>query len=413
MRANAAGHRSRRAMLEPLFRNLDQVRIAAAASLLTMIGCTGLIDAPPPSKAETARQLWVEKALPALRFSASNCEVCHGGAAPRQSVEFLAGADELAIRDKLMSFDPPVVSLDAPQSSRLLTKGQHEGPPIVGDQKSDVLSWIQAEKDAATDTGGGTTLGLRTSDFTFSVCTAGNPGDATCPINEISLESLGAGAGVPGAKISFVAQTVGSGLYLNRLKLIPGAMGAYMEHPLFVSVPADPMTKPIADTLDRFFNTKMNLMATATADQQQIQGGVAAFPNFPPQNKIAVYFKAVKPYQPEGGGGGGATGCKVQTQFDSVARNPINTNCGGCHRGGNANATSALDMTGVDQAGSAQACNQVRLRANLTDIPNSSIFVVTTPGYANHPFTFGGNATNFNNFKNAVTPWLIAERDAP
>lgn len=398
-------------MLETLARHLDMVRVTAAASLLTMIGCTGLIDAPEPSKAEIARQVWVEKALPALRASISNCEVCHGGASPRQTVEFLTGEDDLAIRDKLLAFEPPVISIDAPQASRLLNKGQHEGPPIIGQQKSDVLEWITAEKAAASALIGPGQLGLRTADFTFSVCTAGDPGTATCPINELSLEDLGDGAGIPGAKLTFVAQTVGSGLYLNRLKLVPGPSGAYIEHPLFVSIPTDPMAKPIADTLDRFFNTKMNLMANATADQQIISGGTAAFVNFPPENKIAVFFKVVNPYQPETGGMG-VTGCKVLTQFDAVARNPLNTSCGGCHRGTNLGATSALDMTGVNAAGAMNACNQVRLRANLTDIPNSSIFVVTTPGYLNHQFRFP-DLTTFNNFKNAVTPWLVAERDAP
>jgi len=402
-------------MRESLARHLSTVRVTAAASLLTMIGCTGLIDAPEPTKAEVARQLWVQKALPALRDPAANCEVCHGGAAPRATVEFLTGDSELAIRDKLMGFEPAVVSIDAPQSSRLLSKGQHEGPPIVGQQKSDVLEWLQAEKDASAEKPGPGQLGLRTADFTFSVCTAGAPGTATCPINEIPLDSLGeAGEGIPGAKITFVVQAVGSGLYLNRLSLVPGPMGAYIDHPLFVAIPADTTKPAIADTLDRFFNTKMNLMATATADQQQISGGTAAFVNFPPDSKLAVYFKDAKAYQPETGGPMGVTGCKVLTQFETAARTQLNTSCGGCHRAGtNPNAVSALDMSGVEAANATNACNQVKLRANLTDIPNSSIFVVTTPGYANHPFTFGGNATNFNNFKNAVTPWLVAERDAP
>jgi hypothetical protein len=400
-------------MLETLVRHLDMVRLTALASMLAMIGCTGLIDAPDPTKAEIARQLWIEKALPALKDA--TCTVCHAGQRPM--VEFLTGANDIAVRDTLLKFEPAVLSLDAPQSSRLLNKGQHEGPPLVGNQKADVQEWAQAEKEAANDTGpgGGGALTLHTADFAFAVCTGGLPNNAqgTCPINELALDTLGEGAGIPGAKITFVVQTVGSGLYLNNLKLVPGPMGAFIEHPLFVSISSDPMIKPIADTLDRFFATKMNLMPTAAADQQQISGGTAAFVNFPPENKIAIYFKSAKIFQPEQGGGGGGGGCKVLAQFETSARATLNTNCGGCHRGTNANATSALDMTGVDQANAMNACNQVKQRVNLQDINQSGIFLATTPGNANHPFTFGGNATTFNNFKTALNPWIIAERDAP
>lgn len=404
-------------MLETLVRHLDMVRLTVAASMLAMIGCTGLIDAPPPNAAETARQKWVESALPALRSIEANCITCHGGPAAREKVGFLLGDDDLAIRQALMDFDPPVLTLDAPQSSRLLTKGQHEGPPLVGNLKSAVQDWIEAEKEAANVAaggGGGGTLSLRTQDHTIALCTAGVPPATTCPVNTIDLDDLGNGQGIPGAKLSFVAQGVGTGLYLNQLKLVPGPMGAFIEHPLFVSVPADPKDKAIPDTFDRFFNTKMNLMMNAGVDQQQIAGGTAAFVNFPPNNKIAVFFKSGKPFQPDGPGPGMQTGCKVPAQFEAV-RNQFAGNCAtaGCHATAGSNAQSAVDMTGVGAANAMNACNQIRLRVNFTDINQSGIFVATTPGNNNHPFTFGGNQTTFTNFRTAVTNWIIAERDAP
>jgi mono/diheme cytochrome c family protein len=418
MRASRAGLRSRHRMLETLLSRLPMVRLTVTSSLLAMVGCTGLIDAPPPSKAEEARQLWLESALPALKSAEANCQTCHGGATPRDKVGFMIGDDDFKIRETLLAFDPPVLSLDAPQSSRLLNKGQHEGPPLVGQQKSDVQAWIQAEKEAATSVGPGGgpggLLGLRSQNYTIALCTGGLPGDATCPINTIPLDDLGSGAGITGAKISFVAIGVGTGLYMNNLKLVPGPQGAYIEHPLFVSIPTDEKAEPIADTFDRFFNTKMNLMATAAADLQQISGGTAAFVNFPPQNQIAVYFKTASAFKPDtGGGGGGATGCKVPASFETNARNPLNTNCGNCHRGTNANATSALDLTGANAANATTACNQTRLRINFTNIDASGIFLATQPGNANHPFTFGGNAAAHTAFKNALNPWIIAERDAP
>jgi hypothetical protein len=415
VRANSAAVRSRQSLLATLFRHLDMVRLTAAASVLAMIGCTGLIDAPAPSKAELARQQWIEKALPALVASDVNCIGCHGGAAPRPMVDFLGGADDvgndLVIREKLMAFDPSVLSLDAPQSSRLVNKGQHEGPPLVGQAKLDVIDWIQAEKEAAADTGpgGGGTLGLRTGDITMLICTAGLPGDATCPINTVDLDSLGEGAGIPGAKISFVAQVVGSGVYLNNLKLVPGPQGAFIEHPLFVSIPADGKSEAVADTIDRFFNTKLNLMTGAAPEQ--IGGGTAAFVNFPPQNKIAIFFKSAKIFQPEGPKPPTA-GCKALALFESAARNQINTNCGNCHRGQVPGATSALNMTGVNAANATDACNQIRQRVTLNDINNSAIFLAPAPNNPTHDFKFATQAL-LDAFKNALNPWIIAERDAP
>jgi hypothetical protein len=209
-------------------------------------------------------------------------------------------------------------------------------------------------------------------------------------------------------------QAVGSGIYLNNLKLIPGPMGAFIEHPLFVSIPTDPKAKAIADTFDRFYNVKMNLMMTASATDEQLGGGTAAFVNFPPGDKIAIFFKSAQVFKPDGPGGGmGATGCKVPTQFETAVRGQLNTNCRSCHGGANAGATSALNMTGVDQPNAMEACNQVRLRVNLDDPNQSGLFLAVTPGNANHPFTFGGNATTFNAFKNAVLPWITAEKAAP
>lgn len=395
-------------MLETLVRHLEMKRLTVV-SAMALAGCTGLIDGGSLSKAEIAQQLWVEKALPAL--NAGTCVTCHNGSRP--NVGFLAGADDSSIRDTLMKFDPPAINMDAPQSSRLITKGAHEGPPLDGGQRSDVQEWIQAEKEAAADVPGGGNPDLRTQDFLPAQCTAGLPGAATCPVNELPLDDLGNGQGIPGAKITFVMQAVGSGMYLNNLKLVPGPMGAFIEHPLFVSVSSDPKDKPIADTFDRFFNIKMNLQAAASDTDKQIGGGTAAFVNFPPGNKIAIFFKAAKVFQPDGATPP-AGGCKVPAQFETAARTALNTNCGTCHRPpGMANAISALDMTGVDQANAMNACNQVRLRVNLDDPNQSGIFLATTPGNANHPFTFNNNQANFNNFKTALTPWINAEKTAP
>jgi hypothetical protein len=69
-------------------------------------------------------------------------------------------------------------------------------------------------------------------------------------------------------------------------------------------------------------------------------------------------------------------------------------------------------MTGIAQANATNACNQVRLRVTLTDIPASGLFLAPAPGNQNHPFTFP-NAAAHTAFMNALNPWIVAERDAP
>src|SRR5262249_40548506 len=155
-----------------------------------------------------ARQAFVSKAKPVFD---SVCVSCHAGSVA--NVGFLAGKDALSERATIMAFDPQVVNLEAPQSSRVLTKGPHSGPELLPQQLSDVLEWISAERDAV-GTGG---LGpeLATARFTPLLCTSGNPGDPTCPINYVDL--TGILQGWAGAQIKMVAQPLSQDLYVTNL----------------------------------------------------------------------------------------------------------------------------------------------------------------------------------------------------
>lgn len=383
--------------------------LSLATIALTASGCTGLIDdggsGGLTGEQKIARQKWTTKALPRLD---ENCTVCHNGS--RLGIGFLEGTDELAQRDTLVGFDPAVVNLDAPASSRLLTKGLHEGPALLADQASDILDWLQAERDAVPDTTPGGPR-LETARFAPLLCTGGLPGEATCPVNTVALDDMG----IAGARVSFVAQGLASGLYVTNLRLVPGGNGAFVEHPLFVSWPLD--ADPVPDSIDRFFDVKLNLSPAATAEEQQIGGGTAAFVGFGASDEITIHFKAVDVYQVggPGGGGGGAVGCKELASFKANAQQPINAACASCHAGANPNATSAMNITGIvgDDAMIQRACNQVRTRVNLTAIDQSSIYLATLPGNANHPFTFNGDLGAHAAFKGAVDVWANAEKVAP
>jgi hypothetical protein len=124
------------------------------------------------------------------------------------------------------------------------------------------------------------------------VCTTGAPGSPTCPFNELPLDA----AGAAGAKVQFTMMDVGGTPYLSALKIIPGPMGVYAEHPLFVSVPA--MGMPVLDPVDRYQTIKFNLPANAPAAMQNLGNGTASFSTFKTADPITMYFVAVGPMKP-------------------------------------------------------------------------------------------------------------------
>lgn len=402
--------KSRRAMLDTLLRTRNMVRLSLGAlAALSLLGCSGLVDEGGDDSSITpeekvARQVFLEKAKPILD---SSCASCHVG---MPMIDFLAGADPMAVRDRLLHFDPQVVNLEAATSSRLLTKGAHSGPALLASQASDLIEWVQAERDAANVTGGGE-QSLATQPFAPLLCTGGNPGDETCPINIVDISPLV--TGWAGAQIKFVAQALGTDLYVTNLALITGTEGVYIEHPLFVSWPNDG-SQPLPDTLDRYFNVKMNLKADDAP--ASIGGGTAAFINFNPQNKLTLNFKVVEKYRPEDGGGmtTTATGCKKLAEFKTNAKGPLQTNCASCHaNAGNTNARGAMDLTGIaatDDATLQNVCNQARTRVNFTDTNQSGFYIAPNPAQGtNHPFKFPAQG-NFDTFKAAVDIWVQAEK---
>jgi len=400
-------------MLETLVKHLNMHRFRAPVlAAFALTACSGLIDGSEDAtltpEETAARTAYIDKAKPVLD---TYCISCHAGSDP--AVAFMVGADAMAQRKSLMEFDPQVINLEAPQSSRILTKGAHSGPALTAQTSSDVLQWISAERDAAGASGTVDT-GLETAAFTPLLCTPpAAPGTAGCPINYVEIGALV--EGWAGAKIKFVAQALSQDLYMTNLALEGGPEGVYLEHPLFVSWPVQ--GDPIPDTLDRFFSVKLNMMPGAMPEA--IGGGTAAFINFTPTNQLTIHFKVVDRYRPDTGGGGGggmmtASGCKQLASFKTNARAPLQTNCGSCHaNANNGNARGAMDIVGVastDDAVLQNVCNQVRTRINFQDTNASGFFIAPNPAQTtNHPFKFPAQG-NFDTFKAAVDVWVQAEK---
>jgi hypothetical protein len=408
--------------------------------VLVTAGCTGLledggrsVDGGLTPAQVAARSAWLQEALPALE--GATCVPCHDGSTA--GIGLFQADSGIGMRDTLLGYTPKVVNLDAPPSSRLLTRGPHDGRALKADEISDILGWIQKEKDAAPASDAGAIL--KTAAFQPLFCTAGLPGDPTCPINTVGLDDLGA----TGGAIAFVAQAMTSGLYVSDLKLVPGPGGASIEHPLFVSLPDG--SEPAPDPADSFSGAKLNLMRTATPQEQQIGGGTAVLVGFVASAKITIHFKAVGPYKPNGGptdggaGGGGGTndggipkvgGCKALASFKTNAQalfsQPVPgaiLSCLACHGGQNTGATSAVDMTGVasdDDTEVDMACEHIRTRVNFQRIDESGIFLAPAPaqvlGDATHPFHF--TAAQLGTFKNGppgggTKKWIADEQVAP
>jgi cytochrome c553 len=402
---------SRRAMLDTLLKHLPMVRLSVSAlAAILMMGCSGLIDGGDgdvSAEEKLARQLFVQKAKPVFD---TTCASCHSGS--DINTAFLLGANPMEVRATLLGAD--VVNLEAPQTSRILTKGAHSGPALLASQASDLLEWLSAERDAA-GVAGGVDTGLETAAFTPVICTGGAPGSPTCPITTVDISGLV--EGWAGAQITFVAQALSQDLYVTNLALSGFGEGVYIEHPLFVSRPIE--RQPIPDSLDRFHNVKMNLMAGSMPTQ--ISGGTAAFINFAPADQISIHFKVVDRFRADGPGGMGmgmgALGCKTLEAFKANARGPLQTNCGSCHaNAGNANARGAMDLVGIGAADDMTlqgVCNQARTRINFQDTNASGFYIAPNPAMAtNHPFKFPAQA-NFDTFKAAVDVWVQAEKTAP
>jgi len=207
------------------------MRGIGAALVVVVGGCS--TTSQPEGRAERA---WEDLALPILQ---ADCAACHATPGP---LGFLAGDTPLAIRMSLLEYQPPIVDLGAPASSRLLTKGAHDGPGFSAQEAADLLEWIQAERDEA---GVPSSSKLSTGVFTVLACIGGTAGDPTCPYNEVDLAALGVAA-----TIRFVATPTAGRLTITQLALAVGASPIELVHPRFVAHPANgPAIPDPADSL--------------------------------------------------------------------------------------------------------------------------------------------------------------------
>ncbi len=329
----------------------------------------------------------------------ASCGTCHeaGGIA---DTPFLALPDRY---ESMLAW--PGIVVTNPDESLLLTYAitgaGHSGTNLdtaANDLQARVREWLEAEASAIGD----------------PVDTTKPHLDPVTPImgfNALYLNPLG--TELEGIAITFTAEELtATSLKLTDITVhTTASTGVHVVHPIFSVYPKGGSVDP--DPVDSFADLDHKFPESSG---EMLGVGTVILTNWEADAKLGLAFETAEPYSSmmgtggAGAGGGAATGaCSAQAEFDASAKPQLQNNCVSCHGGNNGSATSALDMSDLAND-SAAACGQILNRVNTGTPASSQIFVTTDPnGNAAHPFKFGGNATNFNTFKNQVSIWVSAE----
>ena len=229
---------------------------AVAASIL-LAGCLGDGMSSTDTSGLSARAQWDQRAWPVL----ASCAGCHG---KQPAIDFLAPNTSDGAYTTVFAFQPPVIDVEVPSASLLLTMGKHTGPAFAPDQAAAVLAWLEAERDERM-AGAGNTVRVGP--------VLPTPGTA------ITLD-----LGVGGAQLTLMPETSEAGLYFSHVTITGGA-GLHVAHPLFVSRPP----KPILDAVDRYgaIDTKINAGS-------QLELGPAWFLDFSAADYLSIHFSTLE-----------------------------------------------------------------------------------------------------------------------
>jgi hypothetical protein len=194
-------------------------------------------------------------------------------------------------------------------------------------------------------------------------------------------------------------------LLLENLEVHPIAgISLHVVHPLFtVYQPGGP---EIPDPVDSFsgFDETFTLGSDAT-----LGPGSLVLSQWTADSRISIAFETITATSTTGGTGA----CKDVATFQSAVVPELQMwPCASqCHGGKNLSAQQQMDLSMIAAMPPAAACAQVRARITPGDPTTSQILVVTDPTQqAVHLFKFQGNLNNYDAFKAAVTPWIMAEQ---
>lgn len=275
--------------------------------------------------------------------------------------------------------------------------GLHTGPPPSADLQPRLEAWLAQEALAVED--------IPNDTPTIPPFKPIVPG-----FNAVYLDPLG--ADYAGMAVTFQAEELTeTSLSLTTMQVHPTAKkGIELDHPLFTVYPAG-SNEGDPDPVDSFSNVSQSVEPGTVAP---LGPGTVVLTNWISGGKLSLNFESVSVIDPLGGQGGGGGGmpmgpCVALMEFEGSAQGPLQGNCTACHGGNNAAATNAVDMSDLP-GDPAATCGQILNRVDLNNPAQSQLFITTDPGgNASHPFKFGGNAGNFNNFRDSVSQWITAE----
>ena len=381
--------------------------LASVALLASMSSSTGCAGDPPPFQPGTTTTVGSggagggaeghqgEEMFRALQADfVAECASCHkkGGIA---DTPFLGDPDgnNPDPYDAVTSW-PGIIVKDAANSVLLSwpASGVHSNGPISSALEAKLVEWLEEESKGVAAVEGAPVI----PPFKPFV-----PG-----FYAVYLDPLG--SEFAGMAITFQAEELtDKSLSLSTIQVHPTAkLGLELEHPLFTVYPAGlPDGDP--DPVDSFSNVAQSVEPGTVAP---LGPGAVILTNWVVGGKLSIAFETITIIDPMGGGGGGGGGgaCSALPEFVANAA-PALAPCDNCHGGQNGAATNAVDMTDLGSDDDA-ACGQIKNRINLTNPAQSQLFITTDPsGNATHPFKFGGNQANFNQFVQNVTQWINAE----
>lgn len=232
------------------------VRVLAACAAVA-----GCVDDPEPQPMLDAQQQFLQSAWPAL----GGCVGCHGS---QPAIDFLAPGTPDGAYARLFAFQPPVVSLESPAASLVLTMGKHTGPALDPTAAPVLLAWLEQER----------------SERQPAAASSAQVGPvALVTGTHVSLDLPG------GGRLGFTPNPADRGLYLTDLAIIAGARGLHVTHPLFVS---EPVKQPIViDGLDRFADVDATL---GPNEVLALGGGEALFLDLSLQAPLSVHFRTLE-----------------------------------------------------------------------------------------------------------------------
>ncbi len=233
-------------------------RLLTVAACSTLLGC-GATD--PSIDQLTAAQHFATRAWPAL----ARCYGCH---ATQPSIDFLAPGTADGAYATILGFQPPIVDIESPSSSLVLTMGKHTGPALAPPEADAVLGWLEAEREVRIPEGGAPV----------------EIGPVVLALGMMTTVDLGRGA-----TLRFVPAPAAVGLSLTHLALAAGDGPLHVVHPLFAS---HPRVGPLRVDADDIFG---DLDVVLAAHQVELLGGGAAlFATFAVTDPITIDFRTLE-----------------------------------------------------------------------------------------------------------------------